>query len=108
MDDQNKKGNSKTQERNEIEVHIVNREPMPVASSHVVSDNPEREAWQKLSSWAEPKGLLEDAEKHPVFGFNNPSPSPGQREYGYEFWIGVDPDIDAEGEIEVKDFPGGL
>ncbi len=44
----------------------------------------------------------------PVFVFNNPSPSPDRKEYGYEFWIAIDHDIEPEGDIEVKDFAGGL
>ena len=99
---------AKRQEQKDIEVRFVELEPMCVACSHVISDNPERDAWQKLYAWAEPKGLLEDTEKNPVFGFNNPSPTPGFKEYGYEFWIGVDSDARAEGDIEIKKFPGGL
>jgi hypothetical protein len=32
----------------------------------------ERDAWEKLRAWAEPKGLHEDLENHPVFGFTIP------------------------------------
>lgn len=92
----------------QLEVHIERLEPMRVASIRVVSDTPERDAWRKMREWAEPLGLLEDTKKNPVFGFNNPSPSPGRREYGYEFWIRIGPDIEPEGEIKVKNFPGGL
>ncbi len=108
MDGINKEEHINAETTDEIEVRIVNVEPMRIASVRVVSKNPEQQAWQKLSTWAEAEGLLDDLEKHPVFGFNNPSPSPGHKEYGYEFWIGVDSDTDAEGEIEIKDFPGGL
>jgi DNA gyrase inhibitor GyrI len=92
----------------ELEVRIERLEPMRMASVRVVSDTPERDAWEKLCEWAEPLGLLEDIEKNPVFGFNNPSPTPDRREYGYEFWICIDPDIKPEDEIQVIDFPGGL
>jgi DNA gyrase inhibitor GyrI len=92
----------------ELEVHIERLEPMRVASVRVVSETPEREAWKKLREWAEPLGLLEDIDKNPVFGFNNPSPTPDRREYGYEFWISIGPDIEPEGEVRVKEFPGGL
>jgi DNA gyrase inhibitor GyrI len=81
---------------------------MRVASVRIVSAAPEREAWHKLRAWAGPKGLLDDLGARPVFGFNSPSPSPGQREYGYEFWLGLDRELPGEGEIQVKDFPGGL
>lgn len=92
----------------EFKVEIVELEPMRVASAQAVSETPENDAWEKMRAWAEPKGLLEDLENHPVFGFNNPDPSPGQKEYGYEFWIRVGSDIKPEGEITIKDFEGGL
>ena len=88
----------------DLTVRIEKLEPMTVASSRAFSESPEPQAWEQLRAWAEPKGLLDDVEKHPVFGFNNPSPSPGSKEYGYEFWIGVGPDIEPEGEIEAKEF----
>ena len=92
----------------DLEVKIVRLEPMRVASVQVTSASPEQDAWDALRSWAEPRGLLNDLEKYPVFGFNNPSPTTGQKEYGYEFWIRVDADAEPEGGIEIKDFPGGL
>lgn len=92
----------------EFKVEIVELEPMQVASVQAISETPEHDAWEKMRTWAEPKGLLEDLEKHPVFGFNNPDPSPGQKEYGYEFWIRVGPGIEPEGEIKIKEYQGGL
>jgi DNA gyrase inhibitor GyrI/DNA-binding transcriptional ArsR family regulator len=91
-----------------FEAKIVRLEPMRVASAQVISTTPENEAWEKMRAWAEPRGLLEDLEKHPVFGFNNPNPSPDRKEYGYEFWIRVEPDAEPEGDIKIKDFEGGL
>jgi DNA gyrase inhibitor GyrI len=92
----------------ELDVRIERLGPMRVAATRAISRTPERDAWDRLRSWAEPRGLLADLEEHPVYGFNNPNPSPEREDYGYEFWIRVDPDTEAEGEIEVKDFPGGL
>lgn len=92
----------------DLKVEIVRLEPMRVVSARAVSETPERDAWEKMRAWAEPQGLLDDPENHPVFGFNNPDPSPDRNEYGYEFWIRVDPDFEPEGEVEVKEFPGGL
>lgn len=100
--------NEKTFTKNDLQVRIVELEPMRVASVRVISQNPEQEAWQKLRAWAQAKGLLDDIKKHPVYGFNNPSPVTGKKEYGYEFWIRIDPDTEVEGEIEQKDFHGGL
>ncbi len=88
---------------------IEKLEPMRIASVRVVSESPERDAWRKLRAWAAPRGLLADPSRHVVFGFNNPPPVPGRRRYGYELWIAIERDTPiGEGEIEVKDFPGGL
>jgi len=92
----------------ELDVRIVELEPMRVASVRAISEAPENDAWKKMRAWAEPKSLLADPQKHPVFGFNNPDPSPDKKEYGYEFWIRVGLDIKPEGEVQVRDFAGGL
>lgn len=91
----------------ELQVRIVELEPMRVASAHAYSATPEHDAWEKLIAWAEPKGLLEDRSSYRIFGFNNPSPSPGSPNYGYEFWIEVGPEVEAEGEVKIKSFSGG-
>ena len=91
-----------------LEVRIVHLEPMHVASVHGFGESPELQAWEKLIAWAKPRGLLDDVERHRIFGFNNPDPSPGSPNYGYEFWIVVGSDIEPEGEVRVKEFPGGL
>ena len=94
------------------EVSIERLEPMWVASAHIIGERPEREAWARLRAWAEPKGLLDSLEIHPVFGFNNPNPAPDTPQYGYEFWIRVDPGTEPGTEpapgVEVKEVPGGL
>ena len=92
----------------DIEVNIVRLEAMRVASAQATGESPENAAWEKMRAWAEPEGLLEDLETHPVFGFNNPNPQPGKKEYGYEFWIKVGPDAEPEGDIQIKEIPGGL
>ncbi len=92
----------------ELDVRIVKLEPMRVASAHGFGESPEPQAWDKLLTWAESKGLLADREAVRFFGFNNPSPSPGSPNYGYEQWMTVGSDVEAEGEIEIKEFPGGL
>jgi DNA gyrase inhibitor GyrI len=92
----------------ELEVRIEKLEPMRVASVQAISKSPENEAWNKMRAWAEPRGLLDNVKKNPVFGFNNPNPSPGKEEYGYEFWIKVGEDVEPEGDIKIKEFKGGL
>ena len=90
----------------ELDVQIVKLEPMRIASFHAFGQAPERDAWEKARAWAEPRGLLDSAEKHPVFGFNNPSPTKGQTEYGYEFWIRIESDMQVD-DIKTIEFPGG-
>lgn len=81
---------------------------MSVASVRAIGKNPEHDAWEKMRAWAEPKGLLGDIKKHPVYGFNNPDPSPDKKEYGYEFWIRVDPETKPDSETKIKEFKGGF
>ncbi len=90
----------------ELDVQIRMLPPMCVASFHAFGKTPERDAWEKARAWAEPRGLLDNTEKHPVFGFNNPSPTTGQTEYGYEFWIRIESDMQAD-NIKTIEFPGG-
>ena len=92
----------------ELEVRIVQLEPMQVASFLGFGESPEMLAWEKLTSWAKPKGLLDKPEKHRLFGFNNPNPSPGSPNYGYEVWIEVGPDLEPDEEVKIVDFEGGL
>jgi DNA gyrase inhibitor GyrI len=95
-------------EMSESQVRIVKLERIHVASLHGFGKEPEHLAWEKLITWAKPKGYLDDLQNHRIFGFNNPNPSPGSPNYGYEFWMVVDLDEKPEGEAEIKDFAGGL
>ncbi len=90
----------------EFQVRIVRLEPTRVASVHGFGTSPEDQAWEKLAAWAKPKGF--DLKGHRIFGFNNPNPTPASPNYGYEFWMTVGPEVQPEGEVEIKDFPGGL
>ena len=90
----------------ELEVQIQTLPPMCVAVAQAVGPSPEGAAWGKLAAWAEPRGLLDNMEEHPVFGFNNPSPTKGQTEYGYEFWIRIESDMQVD-DIKTIEFPGG-
>lgn len=90
-----------------LTVHVVTVEPMRIASAYGFGHNPEEQAWQRLVAWAGPKGLLENRNAHPVFGFNNPNPTEQNSKYGYEFWIKVDPGTEPDGEIRIAEFNGG-
>src|SRR5512136_1885712 len=92
----------------QLDVRTVKLEPMRVASAYGFGPEPEGIASSKLNAWAKPKGLLGDQEHHPTFGFNNPNPSPSSPNYGYELWMQVGPDAQPEGDITIKNFPGGL
>lgn len=91
----------------DIEVRIIQLEPMRVASARGFGEQPETQAWSKLLDWAKQQGI-EDLSNHRFFGFNNPNPSPGSPNYGYEQWMTVDKGLDPAQGIEFKDFPGGL
>ncbi len=92
----------------DINVRIVRLEPQHVAMSYGFGAGPEPIAWDKLFAFIRAKGLDKDQEAHRYFGFNNPSPAPGSPNYGYEQWITVDPEVQGDGEIQIKDFGGGL
>jgi len=91
-----------------LDVRIEMLGPMLVAGVCCYSETPEQDAWAKLSAWADSRGLLVDLDRHPIFGFNNPNPSPRGGRHGYELWIRVDRDTESDGEVEVKNFGGGL
>jgi DNA gyrase inhibitor GyrI len=91
-----------------LDVRIVQLEPLRVASAHGFGSGPEGIAWDKLSAWAKQHGLWQDGSGRRYFGFNNPNPAEGSPNYGYETWVTVEPEVASEGEITVKDVPGGL
>lgn len=92
----------------DIQVRLVELKPIHAAGFLGFGENPEQKAWQKLLPWAKSRGLLENPERHRLFGFNNPNPSPGNPNYGYEVWIELEPNDDSEGAEKIVDFPGGL
>jgi len=91
-----------------IDVRIVRLEPQRVAVSYGFGSAPESIAWKKMIAFVKARGLDKDGKHHRYLGFNNPDPSPASPNYGYEQWITVDPDMQPEGEIKIKEFGGGL
>ena len=92
----------------EIEVRIVKLEQMRMLSSYGFGPNPESIAWDKLTTFCLDKGLFEKDNYRPTYGFNNPNPSVGSPNYGYELWIEVGEEVEAEGDVRIQGFPGGV
>ena len=92
----------------EMEVRIVQLEPIHVASALGFGDGPEGQAAEKILAFARAKNLLQQTPAPRFFGFNNPSPAAGSPNYGYELWMEVGAQVQGDGDITIKDFPGGL
>ncbi len=92
---------------NTLNVRIVQLEPLRVATAYGFGEGPERIAWDKMIAWLKAKGLWQDGRPRRFFGFDQPSPTLGSPNYGYEVWVTVGPEVQSEGEITVRDVPGG-
>lgn len=90
----------------DLEVRIVNLEPMRVASAYGFGTEPENVAHQKINAFAMKHDLLQG--HYRTFGFNNPNPSPGSPNYGYEIWLPVEMGVEPEEDIRIQTFSGGL
>ena len=88
-------------------VMIVKIDPIRVAVCNRISKSPEKDSYEVLRAWSEPKGLLKDPVKYPLFGRNNPNPSPGKKEYGYDFMLAIPADMKIDGEMKEGEIPGG-
>jgi len=91
----------------DLDVRIVKLESMLAASFYGFGESPEETGAGKMREWATSKGIPDDLEKHPTFGFNNPNPG-GHARYGYEFWLKVDQRYEPEGDTRLIEFMGGL
>ena len=89
-----------------LDVRIVKLPPMRVACVNGFGEGPEGVAFEKMKAWAEAHNLL--GKSHRLFGYNNPDPSPGSPNYGYDVWMTVDESVQADGEVKIIEFPGGL
>lgn len=92
----------------DLDVRIVQLEPLHVACAHGFGESPEIQAIEKMMAYLESRGLEVDHETVRWFGFNNPNPSPGSPNYGYDVWVTVGPDGEPEGDVTIIDFAGGL
>jgi DNA gyrase inhibitor GyrI len=93
---------------NELEVRIVELNPMRVASTLGFGTNPEEQASEKIQAYAEKHQLLHSVPPPRIFGFDNPEPTTGSPNYGYEVWMTVGPEANPEEGIEIKEIPAGL
>ncbi|MDD5704173.1 MAG: GyrI-like domain-containing protein [Dehalococcoidales bacterium] len=66
-----------------------------------MSETPEEDAWKKMVAWAKPKGLLEKGAR----GRNTIRLT---TRHGYEFFLTVSRNIEPDGDIELRQIPGGL
>jgi DNA gyrase inhibitor GyrI len=90
-----------------LDVRIETLPPQRVAVVRVTSATPEADAWRTLKAWAAPRGLLDDPDRHPVWGYTSQPPAKDGDAYGYEFWIGIDPGTVLAGAVEAHQFEGG-
>jgi DNA gyrase inhibitor GyrI len=72
-----------------------------------LSETPEEDAWKKIVAWAKPRGMLEKSAGTRVFG-RNTYPTNNPEPHGYEFFLTVGPKAEPEGDIKIKNIPGGL
>jgi effector-binding domain-containing protein len=90
-----------------LEVRLERLPAMRAAHVHAFSESPEEDAWGKMEAWAEANGLLGEGAGTRVFG-RNTYPTDEPEPYGYEFFLTVGPDVEAGGEIDIYEIPGGL
>ncbi len=93
---------------NELNVEIVQLAPIRVICARGYGEAPELLAQAKILDLAKSKGLLRMSPPPRFFGFNNPDPHPGSPNYGYEYWMTADDSVQPEGDLEAKQFEGGL
>jgi AraC family transcriptional regulator len=92
----------------DLQVRIVQLEPMRLAAVLGFGIEPEGLAWNKMNTFVKANGFHKDGILHRYFGFNNPNPAPGSPAYGYEVWVTLDEDFIPSGEVKIIDFPGGM
>jgi DNA gyrase inhibitor GyrI len=91
-----------------VDIRILRLPRLRVASALGFGSQPEIIAWEKILAFVAAKNLMQAAPPPRFFGFNNPDPSAGSPNYGYEQWVTIGAEVQAEDEITLKDFPGGL
>ncbi len=92
------------------EVRLEKLETMSAAHIHVLSDQPEEDASSKIMEWAKSNGYSDNGSALKgarLFG-RNTYPTDNPEPHGYELFLTGISDLRPEGEIDIKDIPGGL
>jgi DNA gyrase inhibitor GyrI len=91
----------------ELEVRLERMKTRRAAYFHVLSENPEEDAWKKATAWLKRKGFLKKDAPIRVFGRNN-WPTQNREPYGYGFFIPLTPDIKIKDSVLSRYITGGL
>lgn len=91
----------------DLDVQLVDLEPMHVVSARGYGTEPEYEAWDSILEFAKERQIEPWDKTHRFFGFNNPDPFPNRTAYGYEQWMTVDTSVTAGAGMVIKDPHGG-
>lgn len=86
-------------------VRTVNAGPLRVVAFRAQGTEPEASAFEKLRSWAEPRGLLADRSSFLLLGRNDPPPAPGRPDYGYVYMLTIPDGLEAGGGVEIIEIP---
>ena len=86
-------------------VRIVTAGPFRVAAFNAFGVGPEPRAYEELSAWARPRGLLDDPSSYLLFGRNDPPPPPEGGEYGYRYMLTLPEGTGAEQGVVVEELP---
>ena len=90
-----------------MKVEIVELEPLKVASvRHVGPYNQCSKAWEKLCSWAGPKGLLRPGCIFLGLSHDDPEITPPDK-VRYDACLSLDTDCASEGDVHIKHIEGG-
>lgn len=91
-----------------MKVEVKNESPKRVAFVRHIGPYPEcTKAWEKLCSWAGPRGLFQPGVAFIGLCYDDPEVTPPEK-IRYDACITVDETVKAEGEIGIQEIPGGL
>jgi len=90
----------------EWDIQLRRIESQRAAHTHSSSETPEEDTWNKMTTWAKPRGLDSKGSGTRVFG-RNTYPTDNPEPHGYQLFLTVDQTIKAEDEIKIDEIPGG-